>query len=39
MKETAGMSYDDLKDAVLMGLGGKMVGLAGIIENWDMLAV
>jgi hypothetical protein len=39
MKETAGLSYVDLKDAVLMGLRGRTLGMSVVIENWDLMAV
>jgi len=39
MKETAGLSYVGLKDAVLMRLSGRMQGCAGDIENRAMTAV
>jgi hypothetical protein len=39
MKETAGLSYVDLKDAVWMGLRGRMVGCTEVIEDWDMMMV
>ena len=38
MKETAGMSYVELKDAVWMGLRGRMVVLAAVIGNWAVMA-
>jgi len=39
MKETAGLSYVGLKDTVLMGLGGRILGRAGVTEDWDMMTV
>jgi hypothetical protein len=39
MKETAGMSCDDLKGAVWMVLCGRMVVLAAVIGNWAVVAV
>jgi len=39
VKETVGLSYVDLKGAVLKGLRGRQVGLTGVIENWEEKAV
>ena len=39
MKETAGMSYVGLKDAVLMGLRGRILGRAVVTEDLDMMTV
>ena len=39
MKETAGLSYVDLKDEVLMGLRGRILGRTGVTEDWDIMTV